>query len=56
MGDILSLIRTSSLTAVPGKSGCVMVSGYNRILEGNVLVDLEKLVALSYSFLLKISS
>lgn len=41
---------------ISGKSHCMVVSGYKRILEGNVLEGLENSVVLSYSFLLKISS
>lgn len=42
-----------SLTPVPGDSQRMVVSGYDRILEGHVL---ENSVVLSYSCLLKISS
>lgn len=48
------------LTAVPLKSPAkihyMVVSGYSRILEGNVLETLRKFSGLSYLFLLKVSS
>lgn len=45
-----------SLTPMPGDSQHMVVSGYDQILEGHVLEDLENSVVLSYSCLLKISS
>lgn len=41
---------------MPGDSQHMVVSGYDQILEGHVLEDLENSVVLSYSCLLKISS
>ena len=39
-----------------GASQCLVVSGYDRILDGNASEDLEDSVVLSYSCLIKISS
>lgn len=41
---------------MPGDSQHMVVSGYDRILEGHVSEDLENSVVLSYSCLLKIFS
>lgn len=41
---------------MPGDSQHMVVSGYDQILEGHGLEDLENSVVLSYSCLLKISS
>lgn len=55
-GSLLSLVLTAVSLKGPAKIHYMVVSGYSRTLEGNVLENLRKFSGLSYLFLLEVSS